>query len=151
LVTIEDKDLGYESIVKEIKSFEKDYVKVGLLTDSGKADDGITDIVDIGIYNEFGTSRIPERPFMAQTFDKNKGEISKNIEAGLTSIIEKKAKAVPILKKIGVWYVGQVQKMFTDGTYTGNKPSTIRIKKSDKPLIDTGRLRASINYTVEQG
>ena len=30
-----------------------------------------------------------------------------------------------------------------------NAPSTIRKKGSDKPLIDTGRLRQSVNYVIK--
>lgn len=154
MISIEDIDHGYKKIVEEIKSFEKSFVKVGVLSNAGKEKDG-TDLVDVATFNEYGTSRIPSRPFMAQTFDKNQNDIHNNLENGLGAIIDGKRTSEMVLKEIGVWYQGQIRKMFRDGDYTPNAPSTIRIKTKGAggdttPLIDTGRLIQSINYTVEK-
>lgn len=150
MVSIEDIDHGFKSIVKEIKSFKNDYVKVGVLSDAGMSEDGKTGLVDVATFNEFGTSRIPPRPFMGQTFDKNKVEINRKIDEGFNAIVSGKEQAMPLLKKLGVWYKGEIQKIFTDGNFVPNAPSTLK-QKSEKgrPLIDTGRLRQSIQFSVE--
>ena len=44
---------------------------------------------------------------------------------------------------------GIVQKTIKEGSFVPNAPSTIRKKGSDKPLIDTGRLRQSVNYHIK--
>lgn len=54
------------------------------------------------------------------------------------------------LKQIGVFGVGLVQEKIESGSYEPNAPSTIRKKKSDKPLIDTGRMRQSVKYVIRK-
>ena len=46
--------------------------------------------------------------------------------------------------------VGLVQEKIESGSYEPNAPSTIRKKKSDKPLIDTGRMRQSVKYVIRK-
>lgn len=54
------------------------------------------------------------------------------------------------LKQIGVFGVGLVQEKIESGSYEPNAPSTIRKKKSDKPLIDTGKMRQSVKYVIRK-
>ena len=37
-----------------------------------------------------------------------------------------------------------------EGDFEPNAPSTIRKKKSDKPLIDTGRMRQSVMTVIDK-
>lgn len=46
--------------------------------------------------------------------------------------------------------MGLVQEKIESGSYEPNAPSTIRKKKSDKPLIDTGRMRQSVKYVIRK-
>jgi len=56
------------------------------------------------------------------------------------------------LKRAGLAGQNAARNWFTDprNNWAPNAPSTIRRKKSDKPLIDTGALRASITYVVSE-
>ena len=53
------------------------------------------------------------------------------------------------LEALGVFGKGLVQEKISTGDFEPNAPSTIRKKGSDKPLIDTGRLRQSVNYVIK--
>jgi hypothetical protein len=53
--------------------------------------------------------------------------------------------------RIGMVAVGDVQRRIVQRIPPPNAPSTIAKKGSDVPLIDTGRLRQSVDYTVEFG
>ena len=64
-----DKDMGWERIKLNFKQLEGRSVKVGVM--GGEENDGVA-IVDYAVYNEFGTSRIPPRPFMATTAENNR-------------------------------------------------------------------------------
>jgi len=52
------------------------------------------------------------------------------------------------LRRLGSVAVGDVQRTIRDIKQPPNAPSTIRKKGSDNPLIDTGRLRQSIEYAI---
>ena len=53
-----------------------------------------------------------------------------------------------MLKKIGVYLKGVVQKEIVDGDYAPNAESTIKRKKSDRPLIDSGYMRQSVSFFI---
>lgn len=149
MVKIEDIDKGWKNITKEIHKIEHAHVKIGVLSTAGAYPDGVN-LADIATFNEFGTSRIPARPFMGQTYDRNRGEVSIRLERGFTELTKAKMTAEGILKTMGVWYKGQIQRQFTEGDFAPNAPSTIARKSpGGRPLIDTGRLRQSINFEVE--
>ena len=60
------------------------------------------------------------------------------------------ATAEQVLRQMGVYLKGQMQEEITNGEYVPNAPGTIRKKKSDKPLIDTGRMRSSVQYQIKK-
>ena len=60
------------------------------------------------------------------------------------------ASAQDILEKIGVFQKGLIQRKIVDGTFEPNAPSTIRKKGSSRPLIDTGRMRQSVNFIIRR-
>ncbi len=149
-VTVEDIDHGLKRIMEEVRKMEGAYVKVGVLSDAGTYDEGgKANLVDIATWNEYGTSKgIPARPFMGQTFDKNQQQTHEALGNEYGLILDGKANANGALKTVGVWYKGEIQKTFTEGEFEPNAPSTIAKKGSSQPLIDTGRLRSSINFEV---
>ena len=106
---------------------------------------------DIALWNELGTSGahpIPARPFLRQSVDGNEDKIRAHC-AQQARAIARGGTAEEALKKIGIHMKGIVQKTIKEGSFVPNAPSTIRKKGSDKPLIDTGRLRQSVNYHIK--
>lgn len=92
---------------------------------------------------------IPSRPFIRQTFDKNIRELWKLVKNLDDEVIKGKIKRKKALVTIGQVHQNQIQEaMSNPGEFEANAPSTIRKKKSAQPLIDTGRLRQSINFEV---
>ena len=134
----------------ELEKMKRMEVRVGYQAGEATDDAGV-DMCDIAMWNELGTDGphpIPARPFLRQSVDDNEDQIrafcaqqARKIAAGGT--------AEEALKKIGIQVKGIVQKTIKDGNFTPNAPSTIRKKGSDKPLIDTGRLRQSVNYHIK--
>ncbi|MCY1454324.1 hypothetical protein D9M71_713820 [compost metagenome] len=54
-----------------------------------------------------------------------------------------------LLEQMGNLAEGHVKQEITDGDFAANAASTIAAKSSDKPLIDTGALRQSIRYVID--
>lgn len=125
-------------------------VKVGILSDSGTwAEGGDANLVDIATFNEFGTSTIPERPFMRQTWERRIGKVVERFKQLAAKIFAVEMNTKDALVMVGDEYKGFIQSEITEGGWTPNAPSTIRQKKSSKPLIDTGRMRGSVNFELE--
>jgi hypothetical protein len=129
-----------------LKELDKLEVAVGFQAGSG-ADENGTDICDIAAWNELGTSRIPSRPFMRQSIDDHAGEINEFMQ-GMKDEIISGASAETVLNTVGVFQKDMIQQEITNGSFAPNAPATIAKKGSSHPLIDTGRMRQSVNYIV---
>lgn len=108
------------------------------------------DITDVAMWNELGTSNMPSRPFMRDSVDKHTDEISSFCKAKFKELVNGQITVQEMYAAIGAYQVGLVQTEITDGEFEPNAPSTIRKKKSDKPLIDTGQMRQSVHYVIKQ-
>lgn len=148
MVTVIDKDKGYKRIFKDIKNLDNRSVKIGIM---GGEDNEGTSVVDYAVYNEFGTSRIPPRPFMQRTADESRDEIFKFSEHLVGKMIDGGLKPDAVLKNLGEAYQKRIQMMIRTAKEWAvpNAQSTIDRKGSSSPLIGiTGRLVNSIRYEV---
>ena len=109
------------------------------------SDDGV-DMVDIAAFNEVGTSSAPSRPFMRKSVDDNEEKIIAFCQAQLAKLCDGTTTAEKILREIAVFQKGLIQETIAEP----KAPSTIRKKKSDKPLIDTGRMRQSVMTVIDK-
>ena len=125
---------------KMLEDLNKLEVRIGIQQGVG-SEDGV-DLVDIAMFNELGTVHIPSRPFLRDSVDAF-------LQSMRTQLV-KGGSAEDVLKKIGVFQKGLIQKEIVNGDFVPNSPETIKRKGSDKPLIDTGRMRQSINYVIQE-
>ncbi len=148
-----DIDKGYKALKKRLEEFKKAVVKVGVQgKDSWKMVDGVT-VVTYAAANEFGTKTagrnnnvtIPERSFLRSTTDK-KGYWKSEIDKAYNNVLDDKDTALSAIAKVGIIARDNIIESITDGIPPPNAKSTIKKKKSSKPLIDTGTLRNSISY-----
>ncbi len=132
---------------EQLRQMARMEVRVGYQAGETTDEDGI-DMCDIAAWNELGTERAPARPFLRQTVEKNESRINEFCAREAMKMFEG-GTAEQCLDKIGVFMKSLVQKTIRDGEFAPNAPSTIRKKGSDKPLIDTGRMRQSVNYYIK--
>lgn len=131
--------------LKELANLE---VRVGF--QQGKAtDENGVDMCDVAAWNELGTVRNPSRPFLRKSVDENEEKINVFLEEQVQTLLTG-ACAKQILKEIGIFQKDLIQEKITDGEFEANAPYTIHKKGSNKPLIDTGRMRQSVNYVIKQ-
>ena len=150
MADVEDRDLGFRRIVTNLKAFDGVELVIGVLRNSGRETNG-TDLVDVAFYNEFGTRHIPSRPFVRIASDEHGDEWQTLAEKGLTAITEGRMSRKQVLDLVGLRAKADVQKVFGDKTkLQPNAPATVARKGSSAPLIDTGRLRQSINYRIDE-
>lgn len=124
-----------EKLLKELKKLKKLQVRVGVQGGKfhtkrfpdGKEKLG-ADLVDIAIWNELGTDKIPARPFLGQMVDQHGGEIQQISAEMVQKICKGQLDAQSAFKKIGVVTVGYVQDQITNGEFEPNAPMTVSAK-----------------------
>lgn len=98
---------------------------------------------------------IPARPVLepAVAADGNRQAIGHELaESVKLSIAGDDLKSKKRIRRAGLAGQNAARKWFTDprNNWAPNRPATIARKGSDKPLIDTGALRAAITYVVKE-
>lgn len=143
--TLTPEGRQFERMIQELADKE---VVIGFQHGDATEDDG-TDICDIAAWNELGTEHIPSRPFLRKSVDENEDKINNFIDAKANALMNG-ISAEQTLKEIGLFQKSLVQDKITDGNFVNNAESTKRKKGSSHPLIDTGRMRQSINYWIRK-
>ena len=151
-----DRDLGYDLLVKGFNEMGTPELVVGVRGNSWTDDEG-TPMAAIAAYSEYGTRNedgsvhTPERSYlrstMAENLDKYMALLGKYVgdEAHTPDGMRK------ALARLGLVVVSDVQKKIVSIKDPPNAESTKRAKKgADNPLIDTGRLRQSIDFEVRK-
>jgi hypothetical protein len=140
-------DHGLDRIIAETMGLAAAGVKFGIQSGSGSHEG--TDLLDIAIYNEYGTERIPARPFMRDFANKNNEVLGTAMERQAEKIM----KGMPIhtaMMQLGE-FAQKHQKAHIVRAFLWakpNAPSTIKQKGSSKPLVDTGALANAVRYEV---
>ena len=146
----------YDSIIDQRDLLEDSYVIVGFQEGSvthaqvkgGRAKKAGLSIAQIAAQNEFGTDRIPARPFMSTSFDENRSKISRAIQGEYAKIIAGDSTVKKSLNLIGLYMTDLIQTKIRAIHYPPNSPRTIAAKKSSKPLIDFGQMIQSVRHKV---
>lgn len=139
-----------KQFMKTLRELTELEVRIGYQrgTLSGNPDNSSrADLVDIAMWNEFGTVNIPSRPFMRDSVDKHEAAINHMLTAQKDALLHG-ATAREILNTAGLFQQDLIQTEIEQGDFVANAPTTIRKKGSDKPLIDTGTMKNSVHYIV---
>lgn len=132
----------------EIEKMKQLEVHVGFQAGKATEEDGV-DVANVAMWNELGTSRAPARPFLRMSADENESKIRAMCAQQLRNVTQG-GNAEDSLKQIGVFQKGLIQEKIVTGSFTPNAPATVRKKGSSRPLIDTGRMRQSVNFVVRK-
>lgn len=138
---------------KALKRLEKvgkslagpDLVKVGLPKGSNNYPDG-TSVIMVGTVHEFGSPLrgIPQRSFLRSTTSGNKRKYRDAFKKLSSQIVDGVITKKIALSKIGLLVSTDVRDKITDINTPPLK------SREGNPLVDTGHLRQSITYVVEE-
>lgn len=150
-VTIKADFKRLAKLKAEFERAKDAYVAVGVHEGAGAYEDG-TSVVQVALWNEFGTEHIPARPFIRNAIYGNvalinawRAEVIKGILAGTLTI----AKA---LKTLGFRVRELIRNSILSNTPPPNAASTLAAKKragtGSQTLLDTRLLLRSIDFRV---
>lgn len=89
---------------------------------------------------------LPERSFIRATVDLKRREIQRQQRGSADAVLIGKISLRVGLELVGMLVKGLIQKRMSRGIPPPLTRATIERKKSSKPLINTGQLRASVDY-----
>lgn len=156
-VKVEDKDLGWIEIAKRAKQIHDWRVKVGVLADDAKGglhvEGGKLSVAEIAAVLEFGTQdgRIPARPFVTSTFDKNREELKKMGAELIEKALLGHMSVEHALGLIGAKLAADIKATVVAGVPPPNAPSTAlakAMKGKTKSLFMTPGRKAKQTVTT---
>lgn len=148
MTAVIDRDLGYNRIMRDLQKLYGMEVVAGMLRDSGKAENGAS-YVDIAAWNEYGTSRIPSRPFIRISADTNKAAWAKMAQQCVNDVIDGDSPR-DAAQVVGHRMVEDIRKVFGSSELKANAPSTVKKKGRNEPLVDSGEMRRRVNFRIEE-
>lgn len=139
-ITFEEKDLGMNAIIKQIKKLEGSHTDVGLFGSGGGPADNLA---ARAVVHEYGSvaAGIPKRPYNRKAFDDNLRELKIVITELYNMLLERRITARILLEKTGEHHTTVIKDTVNKGGFEPNKPATIRAKGSSRPLVDTADMR----------
>ena len=125
-------------------------VLVGVPAGTGSYEDGAP-IAVIAAVQEFGSAdgRIPERSFLRVPLRQNSETFQAIWRAQVPKVVDGDMTMQQVMSQLGARAAAVSQEAISEGIAPENAESTKKRKGSSKPLIDTGRLRQSITFIVE--
>lgn len=145
---VTDVDRGFAELERQLERLAGLQVSV-LVGVNGETH---SEMIVIAASNEFGTDNghVPERSYLRDTVDNGVEEILDDLQAAVVAVLGG-ADLDAELGKVGEKWAGRVKIAIRDKSAPPNAPATVAAKGADNPLIDTGRLRNSITWTIHRG
>lgn len=133
-------------ILKRLHSLEDNHVEYGY--DSTPHNPSDKTLAEIAAIHEYGMLGNPERDFMYQADINNQIDNTVRVMKNTEEYIYYGGSFVNLFTNIGKMGVESIKDSIQGGNFEPNAAMTIRLKGSDRPLIDTGELLNGAKYWV---
>lgn len=147
MATLSGGDKLARKLAEMAKGMEAGSVSIGFMSNA-MYQDNVTHVAQVAFWNEFGTSRIPARPFFRSMIAKESD--------GWPDVLGNAAKnnsydSRGALSSMGEVIKDQLQNSIRGWTDPPNAQSTIDKKGFNKPLTDTNVMHGAVTYIVKMG
>lgn len=152
-VTIKQTNKNFlKNLFKKLEKVDEIECAVGFPKDKVEPPkSGEPSVIDIAIWNNYGTStNTPARNFMGLAEQEIRKNFKKDSEEVMELISRGGLDVEKFLSLEGEKAKAAIQEAITELKEPPNAPSTIKRKHSDNPLIDTGKMRQSVTYSVRK-
>ena len=140
-----------EKFLKSASKINGAYVSVGFHEGAGQYEDG-QDVIEVALWNEFGTRNIPERSFIRSAITDSHTEINKWRLEAMDKVMTQGWSIERALEMLGFRIQVLIQNKIKSNVPPPNAPSTVAQKQSDgvapNTLIHTGLMLRSVGYKV---
>lgn len=136
-----------DTVFNRVRGVHGASVKVGFI--GNHYPDG-TSVVSVAYFHEFGTSKMPARPFLrlgVRRFNAEEPALRRRASRAVLFGMPR-AQALGL---IGAKARDHVVAQINDNTPPALAPATIKAKGSSKTLVDTGLLKQSVTWEINDG
>lgn len=145
----------FEKFLQGIKGAKDAYVTIGLHEDAGTYPDADVSVVQVGLWNEFGTETIPERSWLRSTLSDNISEIKAVRLLAIAKMMKGEMDLEGALNLIGFRIQVMVQNKIKSNVAPELSPATAAMKAKKgiavQTLIQSGLMLRSVTYKVVMG
>lgn len=155
-----------DELKKRIDKAKKLEAACGFPNSLNKTYDNGASIIDVAIWNNYGTYCSPARDFMTPAINNIKMRWGQMMKEATPAMNAGKISAEKVLNQGGLMAQGQIRNSIVELDTPANAPLTIEGgwahnkksgkifytpgKGSDNPLIDTGLMVGSVTYTIRK-
>lgn len=107
-------------------------------------------IIDVAIWNNYGTNNIPRRDFMTPASKKWRKFFSESLDAVRRDMLDNKIDPDKFLKAMGQKGSDLISKEIIALDTPPNAKATIKAKGSSNPLVDTGDMARSTTWQIRK-
>ena len=136
---------GGKKLDAYLKNAGKGGVQEVLVGVRGRYPDG-THIAEVAAIQEFGTQDIPSRPALRSAIEDADDELRQVMRQGLDP--RKMIVDTELAQRMGNQLRQEIRRKIENWTQPPNAPGTVEQKGKNDPLVDTGRLRDSVQVEV---
>jgi hypothetical protein len=147
-MTFTRKGPGTKDLTVALKGFEGLQAKVGWF-ETDQYPEG-TPVAYVATIHEFGTSRIPARPFMRPAVADHGGQWIKQLASGAKAALRGSTTPAAVLELVAVGAAGNVAEKIAAVTSPPLSPITIARKGFATPLVESGRMGQSVTGVIEK-
>lgn len=145
--------MNVKKFLENLKGASRSYVTIGLHEDAGSySGTNPPSVVEVGLWNEFGTATSPERSWLRSAIDESEGQINAWREEAINNMIHKGWTLEKALHMMGFRIQVLVQNKIKSNVPPPNAESTAEAKAkhgvAQQTLIDTGLMLRSVVYKV---
>lgn len=165
--TFQQKNKGFaEKLLKKAKKMQDLEAACGFPNTVNLKYDNGASVIDVAIWNQYGTYNSPARDFMTPAINNIKAQWGKMAKAAMPAINAGKLDAEVVLNQGGNMAQGEIRKSIVDLKDPPNAPFTVsggwmhnkksgklfyaEGKGSDNPLVDTEKMLGAVTYTVRE-
>jgi hypothetical protein len=140
-------------LIKIIKHAPNAHVRIGFFEGAGSYQGkDAPDVIEVALWNEYGTSRSPARSFIGSAIDENEASIAQWREEIIEGIVLKGWTIEKGMEYMGFHIKTLIENKIKSNVPPPNAPSTIAMKAADgvspNTLIHTGLMLRSVTYQV---
>lgn len=143
-----------ERIQEQVRLTKGSYVMIGFYKEAGKYTEGKDppDVVEVALWNEFGTKKSPERSFIRSAIDENMAQINAWRDELLSEIMMGTLTAQAALETVGFRIMVMIQNKIKSDVPPPLADSTVAHKREQGlapvTLIETGLMLRSVTYRI---
>lgn len=144
-------DAEFKKFIAEAKKVDGAYVAIGLHEDAGSYESGVS-VVEVGLWNEFGTETAPERSWMRSAIDEKREELEEFRGECLNKIADGQLTVRKALEMLGFRIQIILQNKIKSNVPPANAPSTMAHKEREgveqTTLMESKLMLRSVTYKV---